>query len=154
MVLDFVHGHDAHAAVGAEGPESAGAGGGAAEADLDGAVGVDRVVLGGAAEGCAVLEGAAHVVTAGIAVGVDVDEADGAGVFCEGVEDGPADGVVATDGEGGDAGGDELVVEGLDFLESGLEFVGALDPAIAEVADAVGLEGGGGGGVVVGAEQG
>ena len=153
VVVEFVHGHDAHAALGAEGPESAGFGGGTAQADLDTALWVECAVFDGLAEGCAVVVGAAHVVGAGVAVGVDVNHADGTGSGSDGAEDGGADGVVAADGEGGDVGRSDGSVEGFDFLESGFQVVGAFDPAVAEVADASFFEGSGAGGVVVGAKE-
>lgn len=111
-------------------------------------------MLDGLAEGCAVVDGAAHVVCACVTVGVDVDHADGARVTGERSEDWGADGMVAADGEGGDVGGCEGVVKGFDLTESGFEIVGAFNPAVAEVSDTGLIEGGGAGGVVIGAEEG
>ena len=75
-----------HATVAAEAPHVRIVGR-AADADLDDALGIEQAFLDGAAEGGAVVEAGAEIVVAGVAMGVDMDHADGA-LGGDGAEDG------------------------------------------------------------------
>ena len=113
--------------------------GGAADADLDDAVGVEQALVDRAAERRAVVEARAEVVVAGVAMGVDVDHADGP-LRADRAQDRQADRMVAADRQRHDLGRDDGGVEGGDLGERAFQGVGLLDPAVAEVAHAGGVE--------------
>ena len=122
---------DGHPRLVAESPQRLGR---ASDADLDGTFRVERTVLHRHLERPAVMVLVSEQLRSGIAVGIEVDEAEGLAMGAgEGAHDRQGDGVVAAGGEGNDAGRRNSVVVAFDVRDRLVQAVHALDEDIPEV---------------------
>ena len=118
LVVELLHRQHAHAGARGEAPHVRIVRR-AADADLDDAVGIDQPLVHGAAERRAVMEARAKVVVAGVAMGVDMDHADGP-LRRDRAQYRQADRVVAADRQRHDLGRDDGGVEGGDLGRASL----------------------------------
>src|SRR6266536_1033005 len=139
LVVELLNRNHAHAAAVAELPHF-GDVEAAADPDLDRALRIDEPLLDRPSEWRAVMETRAEIVVAGIAVGIELHQAERS-IFGNGSQDRQRDRMIADHRERGYASRIDGSEEGSDFGERALQLEGPFDPSIPEIGDADEVEG-------------
>src|SRR5262249_33622103 len=129
LVIKFLDRNDTHSTVIAELPHinfvQA-----ASNSNLDGALWIDQSLLNGPAERCTVMEARADIVIAGVAMGIDMHQAERS-IPCDRPQNRERDRMVPTDRQGRHASRMDGGEEGIDLRVSPFQFEGPFDPGIS-----------------------